>query len=141
MISFILYPLAIRECAWEQVEERLVAMGKALQLIDHEAEEAGTARQGHSGDMRSEEDIMEAFDRVIGRNRLRVEDIERRDNVVTLEAGEERRGIDDCASGDVDEHAPRAEEIELVLANHAARARSQRGEADHSIGVDKDTLK
>src|SRR5262249_61425369 len=62
---------AIRQRPWRDVEQRFVAGEVALELVDHEAEEARAARGRDTGNMRAQEDIRQVANRAPDWYRLR----------------------------------------------------------------------
>src|SRR5437016_3207705 len=68
-----------------QIEECLVTMETAIELVNHQREKALKAPI-RSGNMRGEEDIWHVFDRAVGRDRLGVEDVEARDDIAAPQA-------------------------------------------------------
>src|SRR5262245_2340905 len=68
--------VAVGEHPRRDVEHRLVSGEEALQLVDHEAEEARTAELAEAGDVRRDEHVRQPPDLGVGRDRLRIEDVE-----------------------------------------------------------------
>ena len=103
-----------------------MAAEEALQLVDHEAEEAWPTGSGDTRDVRTHEHIGEIPNRTRRGNRLGIEDIDRHADVTSTRTRDQRLRIDDGAARDVDEYGVRFEQIQLALADHALRQKAVR---------------
>src|SRR5215467_16262815 len=59
-----------------QVEEGLVPVEEAVELVDHQGEEAQGAASRPAGEVGRQEDVVERLDRAVRRHGLGVEDVE-----------------------------------------------------------------
>jgi hypothetical protein len=55
-------------------------------------------------------------------------------DVPPLQPRHERVGVADCTAGDIDEHAPVAQELKLRRAQEALGRRCERHQANHHLG-------
>src|SRR5437868_4185174 len=76
-------PAAVGERARGDVEEGVAAAQEALQLVDHEAEEAWPTGSGDTRDVRTHEHIGELPNRTRRGNRLGIEDVDRHADVTS----------------------------------------------------------
>src|SRR6185503_15124993 len=93
-------PSPVGERTGSDIEERVVATEKALQLVHHEAEKARPAGGGDTGNVRTHEHVGQISNRTPGGDRLRVEHVNGHADVASLGAGDQCLWIDDGATRD-----------------------------------------
>ena len=88
--------------AWSQIKERLVTVEETIQLVHHQFKEVRIVVAGEGSEVRREKDVGQIDDFAIGRNRFRIENIQSGGDVSTFEACNERVGINNWSTRDID---------------------------------------
>src|SRR5690349_17458336 len=80
----------VRDGAGEQVVTRLVAAEEPPELVDHDPEEARPARRVDARDVWRQEHVRKVTHGRIGGDRLRIEDVERSDQLSLAQLRDQR---------------------------------------------------
>lgn len=116
------------------VLERLPGVESA-DLLNGKAEGAVDELRRGAADVRGDEAIGGAPERVAFRQRLRVSDINGRTNVFCLQGADEGVGIDDGPARGVDEQSSRLHALHLRFAEEAASLWRERNDEHHDVSL------